>query len=273
MIKIKALILISAGLLISAGASFADRQAEVMGYADIIQAFPGAKTEQFKYKFNIEQPQQIVKAEQPKASGWFSWARNKTANLLDNVGDFLRQPDNLKTDVGQIKHVAKQLTCDVVQAKTQIPVTTKIFSAIGNGARYLAGKFRTEPKTANLNSQLLDQAGINYHSKTNQALIEFKKVSEAFVETGKDDAEILKLADAARARGHQLSDVDVANNHAQAVASNFLKNNEMANDSVKAKKQLTYRLSEFLQRAGFMAETIKEYISNLYDKIVNAFKG
>ena len=191
MIKIKALILISAGLLISAGASFADRQAEVMGYADIIQAFPGAKTEQFKYKFNIEQPQQIVKAEQPKASGWFSWARNKTANLLDNVGDFLRQPDNLKTDVGQIKHVAKQLTCDVVQAKTQIPVTTKIFSAIGNGARYLAGKFRTEPKTANLNSQLLDQAGINYHSKTNQALIEFKKVSEAFVETGKDHSDEL----------------------------------------------------------------------------------
>lgn len=260
MTKMKTLILISGCLLMGATTSFADRQSDIDNYAQIIQTFHQPKLEQ-------------IKAESFKDTGWFSGLRNTVRNGMRYVGDKFRLPDDKNTDLGQVTVSAKQMTCDFIQTKTGFAFTPKIFSAVGNAIRWIGNKVGTVEETKTVSRTLLNAANLHYTTNTADAEIELQKISAAMVKTQQKDDAFLKLLDDAKARGHELSNSVVAA-HAIEITKSILNEKELVADEKTSKQRLTQRLADFLQRTGLASsfETVKEYVSKLYNKVVNAFK-
>jgi hypothetical protein len=200
--------------------------------------------------------------------------RNQVGNGLRSLGEKLRQPDNLDTDVGYLSHATKEVTCEYAKQKTGISFSTKVFNSIGNGLRWLGSKLRVVEETQTLNRALLNAA--NIHHTTNSATVTTKlgAISAAFVKNGPQaDAQYLDFVEALKLRGHQVDQIAHVK-FTEELAKETLKDEKLVNDEKAAKKTLTQRLTAFLEKTGLATtwKTITEYVSSLYEKVRNWLK-
>jgi hypothetical protein len=205
--------------------------------------------------------------EKPVETSFWGSLRNNVGNGMRSVGDWLRQEDNTKTDIGKLSSAVKQVGCACASEQTGGLVSVGFFqqtlNPLGNMFRSLGSSIRTVSEAETLTRTLLNKANIHVYSSSFEVNNEVLAITKALAKKG-DTNTFFDLLKSVRNRGHKLDQEKIQAQYALEVAKEIVVEAGLSEDGAKLK--LRARLESLFEKAGLAITEIANMVSEIFKK-------